>query len=313
MAAIDTQEFLKQCRAANPLFTESAFASLLEKIRAYNTNLQLGNQVKTLQSEVGIQGVLRGLSQDLKTKYAKALGYVQAKIKGALAKPDDSAIFKLTLPIASRSSPLEIRGEGFPSLAAIQEVGSNLAIICPLIHDLAKSDHEGPRRNWFAQGSLAEVQTSIVNLDQYLNSRCTGISFKVLQVGGRCDSDTVVASLAGQVVPTVMLDGEDRPDFRKPSGYLKVPPGLRIFLGPLYFSVNEHYDAVLKTVGIYRFMTLFHELSHKIIKTTDVEYELPNCLRIKDTAEAVKCADSWGYFLTDYANSKKRLPGQRGA
>ncbi len=309
MAAIDMQEFVKQCRAANPLFKENVFASLLEKIKAYNTNLKLGNQARTLQSEAGIQILLRNLSQDLKTRYAKALAYIQAKIKGALARPDETAVFKLSIPIASRSSPLDVRGEGFPSLAAIQEVGRNLAIICPLVHDLAKSDHEGPRRNWFAQESLREVHSSIVNLDQYLNRQCTGISFKVLRVGGRCDGETVDNSLAGQVIRAVMVGHEDRPDYRKQGGYLKVPWGLRIFFGPLYFSVNEHYDAVLKTVAIYRFMTLFHELTHKILRTQDKVYELSNCLSIKDTANAVMCADSWGYFLTEYANTRNRLPG----
>jgi hypothetical protein len=143
----------------------------------------------------------------------------------------------------------------------------------------------------------------------YLNHRCTGISFKVLQAGNRCDNSAVGTGLAGQVLPTVMLKGEDRPDFRAANGYLKVPSGLRIFLGPLYFSVRTNYDPMLKTVAIYRFMTLFHEMSHKIIKTTDQVYELDKCQNIKDTPKAVMCADSWGYFLTDYAAQTNRLPG----
>ena len=56
--------------------------------------------------------------------------------------------------------------------------------------------------------------------------------------------------------------------------------------------------SILSTPAIYRWMTLAHELSHKVLKTSDKVYELPECKRIKDTADAVACADSWGRALT---------------
>ncbi len=358
MAAIDKQEFLNKCKAANPQFTASVFAALLGRIDAYNTALgraastgkitrestlltrlktvnpkfddsivdnvregsinytgmmQQAKNSSAMQVEIEIQAMLRGFSPDVKAKYANALAYVQGKIKGSLAKPNDSAVYKMTVSISSRQSPLLLRGEGFPSLAAMEEVSNDLKIICPLVHELAQSEQRGPRLNWFARDSLKEVQSALVNLDKYLNGKCARISFKVLTVGDRCDNDKVGTGLAGQVLPTVMLKGEDRPDFRQENGYLQVPGGLRIFLGPLYFSVRANYDAILKTVAIYRFMTLFHEMTHKIIKTTDQVYELDNCRAIKDTPRAVMCADSWAYFLTDYAAEAGRLPGEKSS
>jgi hypothetical protein len=56
-------------------------------------------------------------------------------------------------------------------------------------------------------------------------------------------------------------------------------------------------------------LTLFHELSHKIIKTVDELCGLYDCLRIKDTPHAVTCGDSWGYFIIEYAAQTNRLPG----
>jgi hypothetical protein len=73
--------------------------------------------------------------------------------------------------------------------------------------------------------------------------------------------------------------------------YPSVPKGFEKVSGP--FSPR----------AIYRFMTLAHELTHKIIKTSDKVYELPNCRAIKDSPDGVMCADSWGYFLTAYANT----------
>ena len=356
---IDKQEFIAQCKAINPQFTESVFPALFAKIDNYNSargniantpkasvdtsflkrikkiNPQIQGSIlnpvneeepgvynkmllqasssKAAQAGVELEGALRSLSPDLKTKYAKPLAYLQGCIRAKIAKPDNSMIYKMSLTVSSRQAPLELRGEGFPSLSFMEEIASNLKIICPLVRELAQGERRGPRRNWFAEQSLPEVQSALVNLDMYLNHKCSCITFKVLHVGNRCDNDRVESSLAGQVLPTVMLKGEDRPDFRRANGYLQVPSGLRIFLGPLYFSVQANYDAMLTTVAIYRFMTLFHEMTHKIIKTVDVDYELPNCQRIKDSADAIRCADSWGYFLTDYAAETNRLPGGKSS
>ncbi len=302
--------FVTAFQIFNKQYAESMLKPTRKEPNLYDKVLQQASSLKAAQAGIELEGALRSLSPEVRGVYAGPLAYVQSCIRGKMAKPDESQIFKMSLTISSREAPLDLRAEGFPSLAALDEVAANLKIICPLIHELAGSDTVGPRRNWFARESLAEVQSALVNLDMYLNHKCQRLTFKVLKTGKRCDNSEVEEILAGQVIPTVMLEGEDRPDFRKENGYLQVPAGLRIFFGPLYFAAGaDDFDEILRTVAIYRFMTLFHEMTHKIIKTTDQEYELLNCRKIKDTPQAVMCADSWGYFLTDYAAETNRLPG----
>lgn|GEM_PF-3562991 len=258
-----------------------------------------------------VEAVLSKVPSDKKLKYRQAVDFLQGKkdkwdffhnrVSGF--SRFSVADFERDVTIPGRSAKLLVRGEGLAP-GDMEEIIGNLRILCPLIRELAADPKAGPRRDWFAQQSLDEVATSLDNLDQYLNTRCTRLTFKRLHVGMRCDSDVddpddlVTRNLAGQVIPTVMLKGEDRPDYRTAGAYLKVPSGLKIFIGPLYFSVRRGYDEILKTPAIYRYMTLAHELTHKIIKTSDKVYELPNCRAIKDTPDAVMCADSWGYFLT---------------
>jgi hypothetical protein len=258
-----------------------------------------------------VETAINKIPPDKRQKYKGALDFLASRKDkwdfflhrvsgfGKFAVPD----FDRYISIPGRDAKLRVFGEGL-AIGEMEEIIENLRILCPLIHELAVDPNRGPRRDWFAQQSLDEVAASLDNLDKYLNTRCTVLTFKRLHVGMRCDSDVndpndvVTKHLAGQVIPTVMLKGEDRPDYRKPGAYLKVPSGLKIFIGPLYFSVKSNYDAILKTPALYRYMTLAHELTHKILKTSDKVYELRNCIRIKDTPDAVACADSWGYFLT---------------
>jgi hypothetical protein len=263
-----------------------------------------------------VEQALAKIPADKRVKYRAALDVLESKkAKWDFLKNKVSgfgkfgaADFKEDITIPGRGASLLVRSEGLAP-GEMREIIVNLIKLCPLIHQLASNSKLGPRRDWFAQASLPEVDTALQNLDKYLNTRCTRLTFKRVHVGMRCDSnvtdpnDLVTSGLAGQVIPTVMLKGEDRPDYRKPDAYLKVPSGLKIFIGPLYFSVRDKYDAILNTPAIYRFMTLAHELTHKIIKTSDKVYELPNCRAIKDSPDGVMCADSWGYFLTAYANT----------
>ena len=76
---------------------------------------------------------------------------------------------------------------------------------------------------------------------------------------------------------------------------------MRIYIAPLYYSVRNAYDEILTTPAIYRFMTLAHELTHKILGPTTT------CTIFRTVAPSrtpprggVMCADSWGYFLTEY-------------
>lgn len=286
------------------LQTESSMRPLM---KLFEDALDKGTDLRWSEVDTAIKAI----PPDKRQKYKGALDFLAShKDKwdffhnrvsgfGKFAVPD----FDRQISIPGRDAKLRVLGEGL-AIGHMEEIIANLRILCPLVHELAVDPKRGPRRDWFAQESLDEVATALDNLDKYLNTRCTVLTFKRLHVGMRCDSnvddpkDIVTKHLAGQVIPTVMLKGEDRPDYRTAGAYLKVPTGLKIFIGPLYFSVKRNYDAILKTPAIYRYMTLAHELTHKIIKTVDKVYELPNCIGIKDTRKAVKCADSWGYFLT---------------
>lgn len=289
-----------------PWQTESSLRPLYDLL---TDSLDKGSDSKWSE----VQAVLDKIPADKKIKYKRAIDFLTAK-KGSWDLFHNrvsgwgkfsAADFEEHVTVPGRGATLLIRGEGMTP-GDMREIIRNLQVQLPLIHQLASNPKLGPRRDWFAANSLGEVQTALENLDKYLNHRCTRITFKRLHVGMRCDSDVndpsdvVTRSLAGQVVPTVMLAGEDRPDFRKKDGYLKVPSGIKVFLGPLYWSVRNNYDAILKTPAIYRWMTLAHELTHKVIKTTDKCYELSNCKNIKDSPDAVMCADSWAYFLTEY-------------
>jgi hypothetical protein len=48
--------------------------------------------------------------------------------------------------------------------------------------------------------------SAVKDLDKCFNRNCIGITFKRLLVGNQCDVSDVCARLAGQVLPTVMLD-----------------------------------------------------------------------------------------------------------
>jgi hypothetical protein len=260
-----------------------------------------------------VQKALAAIPTDKRVKYKPALDLIESKkgnwdfFKNRVAGfgKFGAADFEQHVAIPGRGATLLVRGEGLAP-GEMREIIANLIILCPLVHQLASNSSLGARRNWFAQASLPEVESALDNFDKYLNTRCTRLTFKRVHVGGRCDSDIddpydlVTSSLAGQVVPTVMLDGEDRPDYRKPGAYLKVPSGLKIFIGPWYFSMSGSHDEILSSPAIFRFMTLAHELTHKVLKTSDKTYELEPCRAIKDTPEGVMCADSWGYFLTEY-------------
>jgi hypothetical protein len=257
-----------------------------------------------------IRGILAALPPEVKNKYAGAFRYLMKGVRRAkFSKPDESAVFKMPVTVSSRSTPLDLWGEGIPSLAVMEEIASNLKIICPLVKELAESKEPGPWRFWFARDSLGEVRLALKNMDLYLNQRCERISFRVLKVGDRCDAADVEEGDAGQIITTVAAEGEDRQDFRGENGHLMVPSGLRIFLLPYYFSPTK-VDEIRSSAENFRFCTLCHELSHKIVDTVDVVYGLDSCRRIQFSPEAARNADNWCFFLADYAQETKRLKGR---
>jgi hypothetical protein len=306
MTLISRPTLVTNIKSTDKNFKEASQQELFQTVLDYAIALKAKDQKGALNCEIKLEAWCKGEGK----KYPDAVSYIQGRIKGHMAKPSGPS-FKESVTIEGRKAPLEIRGEGMPE-DAMKEIVGFIKSYFPLVREPAGGENVGPRKDWFAGSSQGEVASALKSLNTYLTTKCTTLTFVKLSVGSKCDGGDVEDTLAGQVLPTVMIDGEDRPDYRKADGYTKVPSGLRIFIGPLYFSVTNNYDAMLKTIVIYRWMTVFHELSHKILKTRDHVYELDNCKNIKGTGDAVQCADSWGYFLTDYAAKTNRLPGQTG-
>ena len=124
-------------------------------------------------------------------------------------------------------------------------------------------------------------------MNDYLNSQCQVLSFVKKPYGKRVDGAVVEQGDLAQVM---------RSCFRTdPSGF--VPSGIRIYLlgrGLIQQSENE------------RFNTIAHEISHRVIGTTDAPrgtavYGRNNALALANlySADAVRCAENWGYFYQE--------------
>ena len=320
MPKINKQVFWSQCKAIDSRLQidPGMFKGILEEIDVFNAGVDTSDLEIQIDAMEQIDSKVKNVRKFVPDKFEKPLTFLTSQLQGNLAKPDLSgqkgkfpkpqlASYKETVPFPDRT-PMEIRGEEFFNPTDMHQVMNHLKLICALIHELAKNVRTSPWNNWFPQASYNEVRSAVRNLDLFLSTKCSGITYRKLVTGKRCDNDVVKTSLAGQVVPNVMLPGVSRQDYRLAGGNTNVQSGLRIFFGPLYFSVKEGYDALLDTVPIYRFMTHFHELTHKILKTRDHRYELKNCQAEKNNPDAVECADSWGYYLVDYAGETNQLP-----
>lgn len=78
--------------------------------------------------------------------------------------------------------------------------------------------------------------------------------------------------------------GKDNPLFH-------VGSGMRIYLGPQFFSTGDNWE---------RLQTVYHELTHKVLGTNDHEYGPKACreLATLDPQKAMINADNYGYFVT---------------
>lgn len=154
------------------------------------------------------------------------------------------------------------------------------------------------RETWFGQKDTAKMINMLCSLDKYLNDKCTQITF--VREGG---------DHFGSVWPTALADKEKNSDFKKPSGYLQVPSGLRIYLASSYDApdTDDPENTGLCTVPLQRVNTIFHEMTHKILKTDDVDYpgtnhtcygvELCQLLRKTHADLALNNADNWGFYM----------------
>lgn len=130
-------------------------------------------------------------------------------------------------------------------------------------------------------------------LSDYMNNRCQVISFVKKIVGQTVDSAKVETHDLAQVMRSCFGHGKD--DF--------VPSGVRVYVlgqGLINQTVNEQFN------------TIVHELSHRVVGTTDFIggrsiYGRSAALQLarENSAGAVDCAENWGYF---YQELMENLP-----
>jgi hypothetical protein len=155
-----------------------------------------------------------------------------------------------------------------------------IATVSAVISYAAKSTFGRRQRGqWFkdqanSQGLLDKLKA----MDRYVNKQCTVLSFVVKTVGVQVDSAPVEATDMAQVMRAPLLSS-----------------GTRIYILP-NFCAQTHQERV---------NTVCHELSHRVIQTTD----RPNGVAVYGRGpalalagvHAVNCAEVFGYFYMDLA------------
>jgi len=185
------------------------------------------------------------------------------------------------------------------------------------------------RAKWFGSRNPPKVVLMLTNMDKYLNERCSRLTFVSEKTGGygavwgsRMIQESPDNYRIGGVMSTnnrgkdenrVWGDeivSETEEDFQKEGGYLKVPSGLRIYIGSSYTAppVSVGHGG-LKTSTTLRVNTIFHEMTHKILKTKDHPkptgagkcYGYTTCtnLALTNPGLAITNADNWGHFMAE--------------
>ena len=123
-------------------------------------------------------------------------------------------------------------------------------------------------------------------MSDYVLRQCQVITFVKKLYGKKVDKAEVVEGDLAQVMRSCF--GND------PDGF--VPSGVRIYvLGNGLIEQDAHE----------RFNTITHELSHRVIDTTDWVYGKQESLDLATTkpAKAADCAENWGYFYQELLES----------
>lgn len=133
----------------------------------------------------------------------------------------------------------------------------------------------------------ADFDAKRKKMDDYVNRQCQVITFVKKPYGAKVDKAEVEDGDLAQVIRSCFKED--------PSGF--VPSGVRVYLlgtGLIDQDENE------------RFNTISHELSHRVIGTTDAPagklvYGKNSALRLaqKPSSPAVNCAENWGYFYQE--------------
>jgi hypothetical protein len=178
---------------------------------------------------------------------------------------------------------------------ASDSIKTAITEFCPILNRLSKAaaDGAGGRalERWFGiQGKGPQMLSKLKEFDRFLNYQCTRLTFVVKPLGATVDCAEVVNGDLAQVIRNLPGDG----------GRHFLPSGIRIFILPA-FAGQSREEA---------FNTLAHEVSHRVLDTTD--YPVVNGVRKQtygkqaalalaaaDGAAAMTCAENWGYFFMD--------------
>ncbi len=150
---------------------------------------------------------------------------------------------------------------------------------------------EDLRSRWFKdQANSQQVLDNLKKMDTYLNKTCQVLTFVVKDVDHRVDSAKVEKGDYAQVINT---------DY--------VSSGTRIFILPSFAS----------QVPEEKLNTVIHELSHRIFGTTDAPggtlvYGRDAALNLSG-ANAVICAENWGYFYMELGQKLGVVKGKSAA
>ena len=197
-------------------------------------------------------------------------------------------------------SSTEVLFEGIPT--ALQAEARRYITEIPAVLRMSFKEKWGAdyREKWFGVRDTAKLINMLCSLDKYLNEKCIRVTL-VREAGDHY----------GSVWPTVVVDGESVDDFKKPSGYLLVPAGLRVGLASAYDNpeTDDPTKCGLYTESLQRVNTIFHEMTHKILKTDDVVFpgtttecygaEICQKLRKVHSDLALNNADNWGFYIAE--------------
>lgn len=182
---------------------------------------------------------------------------------------------------------LTVRTEGFN----VEQTASITALTRDVQALAAKatSNYVDERKRWF--GTAAETKTLVDKLkimDNYLNKKCSSITFVKKNIGHKVDSVAVQSNDYGQVIPNV---GYTTANFKATEWH--VSGGLRVY------AMNEYFNAEANGNREELINYVYHEICHKVLDTKDYCYGPKSCkaLAIQSPDTAVKNADNYGYFI----------------
>lgn len=146
-------------------------------------------------------------------------------------------------------------------------------------------------QRWFGSYALPEGRSHGAfdlrrkKMTKYLNEQCQHITFVKKTYGRKVDSAEVEVGDFAQVISSCFPhDGNGIPEF--------APSGLRVYILGTGFIEQDESE---------RFNTVAHEISHRVLGTTDYWYGKRRSLRraASNHADVIDCAENWGYFYQE--------------